>query len=473
MKIKSLYFILFFVLLNAVTINAQTIDDAKLWYQEGKYSKALPILMDEYNLNPENKLINQLLGVSLFEMGKFVESEKYLIYAANNEITDVLIYLGELFALQYKFDEAEECFSKYEKSKRKDKIALEVLEDKRMFADHLKRLTRRTENVQIIDSLVIPKSNLLDAYFLSSTSGNLMPVNEFFKNQTSNSSILYVNEKQNKVLFSQHDSINGSDLYSMEKLLDSFGNQKRLPETINNIADQTFPFVMPDGLTIYYASNGNNSIGGYDLFVTRYNIATDSYLNPNQLNMPFNSPFNDYLLVIDEIKGVGWFASDRYQPEGSVCVYTFIPSEKVVLLESDDEKYLSRRAKIASIRESWLPQTDYSSLIALAKKIDQPNNQNTTEFVFVINDSKTYNRLTDFQSAEARELFIQSITSENELKSTLKQLSVQREQYLNINSRNELLRKSILQLENTADSLYKNVKRLKTAARNAENRYLM
>jgi len=205
MKIKSLYFILFFVLLNAVTINAQTIDDAKLWYQEGKYSKALPILMDEYNLNPENKLINQLLGVSLFEMGKFVESEKYLTYAANNEITDVLIYLGELFALQYKFDEAEECFSKYEKSKRKDKIALEVLEDKRMFADHLKRLTRRTENVQIIDSLVIPKSNLLDAYFLSSTSGNLMPVNEFFKNQTSNSSILYVNEKQNKVLFSQHD----------------------------------------------------------------------------------------------------------------------------------------------------------------------------------------------------------------------------------------------------------------------------
>lgn len=456
-----------------ITINAQTIDDAKMWYQEGKYAEALPILMEEYNLNPENKLINQFLGISLFEIGKFVESEKYLTFASNSSISEVYIYLGELYTLQYKFDEAEGLFSKYEKAKKKDKIALEVLEEKRNFADQLKRLTRRTENVQIIDSMVISKSNLLDAYFLSSTSGNLKLANEFFKNKTSNSSILYVNEKQNKVLFSQNDSVNGSDLFSMEKLLDSFGNQKRLPETINNIADQAFPFVMPDGLTIYFASNGNSSIGGYDLFVTRYNLTTDSYLNPNQLNMPFNSPFNDYLLVIDETKGVGWFASDRYQPEGFVCVYTFIPSEKVVLLESEDETYLSRRAKIASIKESWLPQTDYTSLITLAKKIDIPNNQQTNEFVFVINDSNTYNRLADFKSKEARELFEQAITNENKLESTVNQLSSLREQFSNVNSRNDILRSSIFQLENEVNSLYKNIKRLKTSARNAENRYLL
>ena len=34
--------------------------------------------------------------------------------------------------------------------------------------------------------------------------------------------------------------------------------------------------------------------------------------------MPFNSPYNDYMYVIDEYNNLGWFASDRFQPEGKV-----------------------------------------------------------------------------------------------------------------------------------------------------------
>ena len=45
------------------------------------------------------------------------------------------------------------------------------------------------------------------------------------------------------------------------------------------------------------------------------------------MGFPFNSYANDYMLVIDETCNVGWFASDRYQPEGKVCIYTFIPNE--------------------------------------------------------------------------------------------------------------------------------------------------
>jgi hypothetical protein len=133
---------------------------------------------------------------------------------------------------------------------------------------------------------------------------------------------IYMNERQDKIYYSEGDAVTGTDLYTMDKLLDTFGNEKRLPGTINKEGSQAFPFVLSDGMTLYFASTGEPSFGGYDLFVTRYNLTSDSYLNPNQLNMPFNSPFNDYMLAIDEEKGIGWFASDRFNRPTR---YVYIP----------------------------------------------------------------------------------------------------------------------------------------------------
>ena len=87
--------------------------------------------------------------------------------------------------------------------------------------------------------------------------------------------------------------------------MDEWGDEKQLPMNINSNDDDNYPFVLSDGATIYYSSKGNGSIGGYDLFVTRYNINSDTYLAPEQLGMPFNSPYNDYMMVFDEVKGLG------------------------------------------------------------------------------------------------------------------------------------------------------------------------
>lgn len=32
------------------------------------------------------------------------------------------------------------------------------------------------------------------------------------------------------------------------------------------------------------------------------------------------------MYVIDEYNNLGWFASDRFQPEEKVCIYVFIPN---------------------------------------------------------------------------------------------------------------------------------------------------
>ncbi|HBK93693.1 MAG TPA: hypothetical protein DDZ69_01565, partial [Porphyromonadaceae bacterium] len=278
------------------------------------------------------------------------------------------------------------------------------------------------------------------------------------------------NERQDKIYYPQDDSISGSNLYTMEKLLDSFGNEKRLSESINQEGNQAYPFVMPDGLTIYFSSTGHGSLGGYDLFVTRYNLATNSYLTPNQLNMPFNSPFNDYMMAIDEEKGIGWFASDRFQPKDSVCVYTFVPSPEVVLLENEDASYLANRARISSIKESWKPDIDYSALLQRSHKTTAP--QKTTQkkdFTFVINDEKTYYTLTDFKNATARSLFSQAINLKTRLNQQEKDLSEKRRQIAG-SSNSSALSASILNLEKETENLFREIESLELRARNEEIR---
>lgn len=462
----SIYILLFFCL----GAMGQTLDEAKEWYQEGRYAEALPVFQAEYLNNPKNVSVNQWLGVSLYETGQIIEAEPYLKLASDRKIVDAYIYLGELYAKLYRFEEAEKEFEKYQRAKRRDSEALDMLEEKRDYADRLQRAVSRTEDLQIIDSLVVPKTDFLSAYNLSTSSGSLMPVQEFFSDRAISDETLYINERRDKIYYSGGDMTTGTSLYTMDKLLDTFGNEKRLPETINKAGDQAFPFVLSDGMTIYFASTAEPSFGGYDLFVTRYNLSSDSYLNPNQLNMPFNSPFNDYLLAIDEEKGIGWFASDRFQPADSVCIYTFIPNPQVQLVEeSDDAGYQSQRARISSIADTWKEGVDYQPLRALAQKREVSRQEAAGDFTFVINDQATYHTLSDFRDERARSLFSQALGYEKQLQTLNEELSQRRDQFAT-GQTGDAIAATILTLEKEIESLFREIEKLKVQARNEEIR---
>ncbi len=448
----------------------QSVDEAKRWYLEGNFAAAKPVFEAEYRVNSSNAQLNQWLGVIAFTEGDFQKARQYLEFASQKNIPESYLYLGQLYTKTYRFADADKEFARYEKANRRNKEALALLNPHKEYADKLKRLINRTEDVQIIDSLIVPKSDFLSAYRLSTSAGTLQPVSAFFQDQPDNGQVLFLNERRDKIYYPKNDSILGISLYTMEKLLDNFANEKRLSESINQEGNQAYPFVMPDGLTIYFSSTGHGSLGGYDLFVTRYNLATNSYLTPNQLNMPFNSPFNDYMMAIDEEKGIGWFASDRFQPSDSVCVYTFIPSPEIILLESEDESYLTSRAGISSIKDSWKPGVDYSALLQRSHTTAVPQRTiQKKDFTFVINDEKTYFTLSDFKNAAARSLFSQAINLKTRLNQLEDDLSEKRRQIAG-SSNSSPLAASILALEKETENLFREIEVLEFRARNEEIR---
>lgn len=457
---KKFYIVLLLNIM-CVALFCQTLDEARELYKIGEYERALPVFEKEYKEKPTDPSVNQWYGTCLFETGKDLKkAEECITFAAGKKVQEAYFYLGKIYTKTYRFDLALKEFDRYARLKKRDKEAMAKLEEAKSYMALLKRATSHPEDIQIIDSLVVNKADFLSVYKISQSSGQL----ETGKNGV----VAYFNEKRSKMYYAKKNSdSNMFSLFSMEKLIDDFGNEKELSsDNFGLSGNLNYPFVMADGVTIYFSAEDKDNLGGYDIYVTRYNLNNDTYLSPERLNTPFNSSFNDYMYVVDEEKGVGWFATDRFQPDGKVCIYTFIPNDKVEILESEDSQFLLDRAKITSIMATRKLGVDYSKQIKLARKDVVIEKEIKKDFEFVINNKYTYYTFNDFKDRTALEIYRQVVAKKKDLESINNQLNKLRDSYRN-NSSNTMAQE-ILRLEGQRPKLVDEIKELEIKARNQE-----
>lgn len=260
-------------------------------------------------------------------------------------------------------------------------------------------------------------------------------------------------------------------------MLEEWGKAGKLPDVINTPGNENYPYVLSDGVTVYYASDGEGSMGGYDIFVTRYNTNTDSYMIPDNVGMPFNSPFNDYMFVIDEYNNLGWFASDRYQPEGKVCVYVFIPnpSKQIYDYESMDNDIIRHAAIIQSIKATW---KDKEAVQAGKQRLTmalyaKPKVKQVRDFEFVIDDIHTYYVFEDFNAPQAKALFKQWQQKKKDLTKLSEQLEEMRGKYAQSNkSARTSMAPRILDTEKRVEQMEQELSVLEKNVRNAEKNFL-
>ncbi len=457
-----------------IGLQAQSLDQAKKLYNEGKYAEAKPAFERLVKQAPNNSSYNHWYGVCCYETGDFANAEKYIEFAMKKKVQESYRYLGELYFRTYRFEEASEMFTDYIDLLSKKKQNVEAFELRKSQADKAARLLDKVEKVQVIDSAVVDRDQFLSVYSLSEENGTIATFRDFFQSTEPVESTVYMNQKGDKIYYAQPTEENRYCIFTQSKLLDQWGDTKQLPMNVNSNDDDNYPFVLPDGVTIYYASKGNGSLGGYDLFVTRYNLSTDTYLTPEQLGMPFNSPFNDYLMVIDETKHLGWFVSDRYQPEGKVCVYLFIPNESRARVDSDDPAVKRTRAMLLPIRSTWEEGADYSTQIKLAHEVVpfgevKPHK----DFEFAINNNLAYYTLDEIRSPEARSHYEKVLQLKKQIATLSTRLDTMRMDYTKGNkAKRDQLSPAILQLEGQLDSLLPQPAEWEKKARNAEINYL-
>ncbi|MDE6325712.1 MAG: hypothetical protein K2M02_06035, partial [Duncaniella sp.] len=162
-----------------------------------------------------------------------------------------------------------------------------------------------------------------------------------------------------------------------------------------------FPFLMSDGVTLYFAADGDSSLGGLDIFISRRD--EDGFLQPSNIGMPYNSPANDYLYAIDEVTGTGWWVTDRNGLTDSVTIYTFIPQDLRINYPVDTEGLVDF-ARVSSIKDTWESDDDFSDIRSRIAAIgENKRNIGKDEFEFAMPGGKIYTSLDDFARRQGRE----------------------------------------------------------------------
>jgi len=333
----------------------------------------------------------------------------------------------------YKFKDAEKfillAIEKLQKKKQSTIHEEELLETARKGRIKL----QATEQVMIIDSIVLLKDQVLQVINISPECGSIHPLNTLSEDMGSFGSY-FQNELGDKRLFAQPNQ--DGRLRLMESLF--IDNEWSTPSPLKGFEveetdNYNFPFMLTDGITMYFAAENNESLGGYDIYMTRYDTDNQKFLVPDNIGMPFNSPYNDYLYVIDEFNNLGYFVSDRYQHADSVCLYTFIPNEKRTIynIEQIGEKKLRSLARINNIKDTWYNPDDVKNAQARLAETRNPktDKQENSDFIFVLNDEQTCHTIDDFKKEEVKPKVMHWIKNTMNLESKNKELAKLRERY--------------------------------------------
>lgn len=456
----------------AAGAGAQTLSQAQRWFTQGEFEKAKPVFKKLVKQSPSNASYNFWYGACCYETGEMMEGLPYLEKSAARKVINAYLYVSKAYYDMYRYDDAiknlEEHIYWLEKKKRDTSEAEELMTKYRKGA----RLIRSVENITVVDSFVVDKKNFLEAYKLGTQSGTL----EMTVNNAENEDVCieFVNEMDDKKLLSAKDDNGNKKLYSSVKLIDKWSKPQRLRGINDDMSELNYPFMDSDGTTLYFAAKGEESLGGYDIYVTRADSEENSYFRPDNMGYPFNSVYNDYMLAIDDYNNLGWFASDRYQPEGKVCVYVFIPNETKTTYNYDATD-AGKMISLAKLDNIAITQTDKESVIRAKQRLAKvtytsKNKKNPkTEFEFIVNDNRTYTSLNDFRNKEAKKLFQEMTKKKSDLKELENELEGLREKYYRAaNNVKKSMTPGILDKEQRVENLRAEIDKMTVRIRNME-----
>jgi hypothetical protein len=113
----------------------------------------------------------------------------------------------------------------------------------------------------------------------------------------------------------------GLDLYVSHRGLDGrWGPSENMGTTINTEYDENYPSLSPDGKTLYFASKGHESMGGYDIFRSSFNDSEGNWFMPFNMGFPLNTPLDDTKISFAE-DGTAYIAAKRKEGVGNLDIY--------------------------------------------------------------------------------------------------------------------------------------------------------
>ena len=107
----------------------------------------------------------------------------------------------------------------------------------------------------------------------------------------------------------------GFDIYVSKQEGKDWGTPINLGPTINSKYDEVNPFMLPGETKFYFSSDGHNSMGGLDIFLSNRIESFTKWSKPENLGYPINSTYDDDYFVQRTDGKFSFLSSNRNQIE--------------------------------------------------------------------------------------------------------------------------------------------------------------
>ncbi len=348
-------------------------------FQNKLYAEVLPQLLDSLKKYPKDPNYHYKVGVSLlYSTSNYSKAIEHLEFASTQEVDNLVYYqLGYAYQMNYQFDEAISLYRRFTVNGGHPAVETKQIEQQVSQCENGNFMLRYIYSPNVIDNKRVALSDFVNYAMTKPASGAFIPLPSdlITKDDTRQNHSSYIFYPKNpkpgdKIVYSSYGltTLYGKDLFIIEMLDDSLWSKpQNLGDVVNSRLDEDFPYLAPDGQTLYFASKGHYSMGGYDIYRSILNPTTGQWSTPENLGFPISSPSDDFFYIPDLNDEMAIFATNRSLVADSV---------DVVLVKIEDSPIRRSIDSVEKIREiaRLTPQIQTPTTV-----VEQPKSQTDTE----------------------------------------------------------------------------------------------
>lgn len=116
--------------------------------------------------------------------------------------------------------------------------------------------------------------------------------------------------------------LGGSDIYVCRRLPSGkWSPAFNLGPEVNTAQNEDFPNISPDGNLLFFSSMGHTSMGGYDIFVAKWDENEGVFTGAKNLGYPINTPEDDMNFRLSATGKYGYLSARRKEGFGDMDIY--------------------------------------------------------------------------------------------------------------------------------------------------------
>ena len=312
----------------------QLIKDANSYFNSGEFLKAFPLYSQLVSLYPNHPDYNYKFGAcAIYSEQDKTKAVRYLTIATGKGVEDKMAwyYLGKAYHLNYQFKDAIKAYENFLRNAEPKLAAKTDAQREIETCIYGSNLLSNIKDISVISKTETDKANFFRYFNLEAIGGKILTIPAELKTKIDEKSkepgVIHYPGNSTTIYYSSFgkDGSSGKDIYKAQILPDGkFSNPTKLEGDINTKYDEDFCFMHSDGKTLYFASKGHNSMGGYDIFKSVYDPASMKFGPAVNLDFAINTPDDDIFYIADSLNKNAYFASGRASDLDHLNVYNVL-----------------------------------------------------------------------------------------------------------------------------------------------------